>query len=226
MRDLVRVQLDVDEEDLPNVLLDTYLQTGYDLAIGLEHRWPFFEATWPITVAADAAGRATLPTGVRVIEMLFGPDGQLLRPLTVRQATMTYPPGGSANVGSPAYWTEYGGQLIVMPTPSSDFALTALGYRAQTDWISLGAGSECDCDQRLHIPICWYACSLAYAQQEDEVLEVTYLNRYKETVSAARDAIMRAWTGAPKQVGYVDYPPMVSGPGGPAAIIINTPAVP
>ena len=59
-----------------------------------------------------------------------------------------------------------------------------------------GASAEVDADIRLHLPIVWYACSLGYAQQEDEVLEATYMNRYHEAVQIAHDSVMRPWTGA------------------------------
>jgi hypothetical protein len=83
--------------------------------------------------------------------------------------------------------------------------MRAQGFRMGADWVAAGAGSECDADPQLHIPICWYAASLGYAQQEDEVLEQTYLNRFKESSALARDAIMRGWSGQPKQVSWTTY---------------------
>ena len=81
----------------------------------------------------------------------------------------------------------------------------AHGFRKPSDWIAGGASSDVDADERLHLPIAWYACSVGYAQQEDEVLEVTYQNRFRESVSIVQAAIMRPWTGGPKILNGVPY---------------------
>jgi hypothetical protein len=114
--------------------------------------------------------------------------------------------------GTPAYWGVLNRRIKTWPAPSTTSTMSALGFRGGADWIALGASSECDADRRLHIPICWYAASLGYAQQEDEVLESTYLNRYRESATMARDTIMRTWSGQPKQVAYTHYPRTHVGP--------------
>lgn len=201
MRDLVRAQLDLDDTDLPDVLLDAFLQEGYDRVIGLEGRWPFFEQDWTITT--DATGRAPLPDGVRSIEMMRTADAYLAY-INVRWGAATFGPAPTA--GTPAGWLISNRTLALLPPPTAPTTVYAHGFRGGSDWIGQGAGSECDCDRRLHIPICWYACSLGYAQQEDEVLEQTYNNRFNESARLARDAIMRSWTGSPKQMSYTSYP--------------------
>jgi hypothetical protein len=69
---------------------------------------------------------------------------------------------------------------------------------------------------------------LGYAQQEDEVLEATYLNRFKETVGQARDSIMRVWSGQPRQMSYTSFPrtPNTAYPGGPSRVVIYPPTGP
>jgi hypothetical protein len=221
MRDFVRLQLDLDDTDLPDLLLDTYVQEGYDRVLELEQRWPFFESEWP--VETDATGAATMPVDASVMEMVITPDGRLLSRIPTRLAVLKFPPGQSSS-GNPTCWTGVNRAFRVLPAPGSATDLTVYGFRMGSDWIAIvGASGECDCDRRLHIPICWYACSLGYANQEDEVLEATYLNRFKESSAQARDAIMRSWTGGPKQVNYTHYPTTGTGPGGPAQLVINVP---
>lgn len=219
MRDLVRGQLDLDDTDLPDVLLDNYVQEGYDRVLELEQRWPFFETQWTLDVAAD--GSTVMPDDARMIEMMISPDGRLLRRIPPRLSVLSFPPGHSSN-GNPGFWSRLNRQIFIRPAPGAITVLTVYGYRMGSTWISI-AGAECDCDRRLHIPICWYACSLGYAQQEDEVLEATYLNRFKEGTAVARDAIMRPNSAQPKQVAYTHYPSQPSGPGGPAQLVINVP---
>ena len=64
------------------------------------------------------------------------------------------------------------------------------GYRYPTDWIAGGAGAVPDCDARLHMLLAHYAIALAYAQQEDEVLEDVYMKRWQAGFAAARNAIV------------------------------------
>ena len=218
MRDLVRTQLDLDDTDLPDVLLDAFLQEGYDRVVGLEQRWPFFELTWQITVDTDGIG--VVPLDAQVIEQLLS-GGYLLRRIDLRLGVGAF--ANTTTPGTPAYWTVLNQQLKVWPSPSAAISVTGYGYRHGADWIAVGASSECDCDRRLHIPICWYAASLGYAQQEDEVLEATYQKRFNESSALARDTIMRAWSGSPKQVSYTSYPQPWGGPGRPPQLIFELP---
>ena len=220
MRDLVRTQLDLDDSDLPDPLLDAFLQEGYDRVTGLEQRWPFFESVW--TIVTDTNGVASIPLDVLVIEQLTA-NGYALRHIDLRWAIGMF--GDSTQIsGTPAYWAVLNRRLKVWPgSGGAGHTLTGYGFRRGADWIGGGAGAECDCDRRLHIPICWYAASLGYAQQEDEVLEQTYLNRFKESSALARDSIMRAWTGSPKQVSYTTYPQPWGGPGRPPQLVFQLP---
>lgn len=199
MRDLVRTQLDLDDTDLPNLLLDAYLQEGYDRAIELEQRWPFFASQWDINF--DANGVAPMPVDANHVLMMTA-GGRILDRIDARQAFEWFTPD---TIGSASAWTQINRQLQVYPAPGDVLAVHATGYRMGSDWIGEGASGECDADRRLHIPICWYACSLAYAQQEDEVLEQTYLNRFKEGAALARDIIMRPEPTAPLQLSHTSY---------------------
>jgi len=203
MRDLVRAQLDLDDTDLPDALLDAYIQEGYDRTLELEQRWPFFESQWDVQFAADGTG--TMPIDTAHIELVVTADGRILPRVQGRWAMTNFPPGGSTT-GNPLYWTRLNRSLYVLPAPGAITTVRLIGFRMGADWVNLvGASGACDCDRRLHIPICWYAASLGYAQQEDEVLEQRYLDRFHESVSLARDAIMRPNPSQPKQVAYTLY---------------------
>jgi hypothetical protein len=156
---------------------------------------------------------------------MITPDGRLLDRMAGREAVLTYPPG-QGGVGNPAQWTRLNRSLQLLPPPGSLMTMHVTGYRAGADWINVvGASGECDCDRRLHIPICWYACSLGYAQQEDEVLEATYLNRFKESSAQARDIIMRPNPISPKQVAYASYPSKRGGAGGSNGVLLSLPGI-
>jgi hypothetical protein len=216
IRVAVRAQLDVDEEELPNPLIDLYARDGFEHIINTETRWPFYEQLWRDQVATD--GLLTVPTDAREIVSIVGPNGRLERIDNMHVERLYNQPIGSA---SAQFWSQLGPTIYLWPPPSGDWTVTLRGYRAPTDWVSQGAGAEVDADERLHLAIIWFCCSVAYAQQEDEVLEATYMQRFNDTAGIARDSIMRVWTGRPKQVNR--YEPISSSVTGQPTVILNVP---
>ena len=55
LRAYVRNQLEVDDEELPDVLLNIYLQDAFDRTMALDNRWPRNETTWPLSKVARRA---------------------------------------------------------------------------------------------------------------------------------------------------------------------------
>jgi hypothetical protein len=92
--------------------------------------------------------------------------------------------------GTPVYCSIWEGQLWLWPTPdiSSSYEVQLRGYR-QPVWAS-GASEIPDLDPRLHICLVYYAISLAYAQQEDEVLEGVYLGRWQRDLQQQMKTIL------------------------------------
>lgn len=197
LRDAVRNQLDLDDNDLPNATLDLYIQDGYNEAIDYEVRWPFFEIEWEVTALANASG-VTIPVEAREITAVKGPYGPVNR-LDQQEAEIYF--GTAPPYACPQYWSRVGRTMNLWPRPDADFEITLRGFRAPADWIAGGAGAEVDADSRLHLPIIYYACSLAYEQQEDEVLSVLYMNRYRMRIERAHASIMEPWESSPRILG-------------------------
>lgn len=189
LRNYIRTQLDMDEEELPNALLDSYLVEGYQRTIALEPRWPSFEYSWEITKpAADLS--ITLPPNCEPAGLWSVIDtGRRLRLVQVSNEEAEDNLYSLQTVAQPVYYTLWGSELRLWPNPSADTALALRGYRYPNDWVAGGAGAEPDCDQRLHILLAHYAIALCYAQQEDEVLEDVYMKRWQSGFAAARAAI-------------------------------------
>src|SRR5262245_6608483 len=61
LRDYVRNHLDVDEEELPNLLLNVYLQDGFEKTASFDNRWPRKEKTWAASKVIDAE-TVTMPS--------------------------------------------------------------------------------------------------------------------------------------------------------------------
>lgn len=202
IRDMVRTQVDLDDTDLPNPLLDQYVRDGYQRIVNLETRWPFFEYLWPLSVTTTIS--VPLPSTVLELDSVLDQSGYPLQRVDRRWAegmfNLVQPP-----TGTPRFWFRLGASLYLLPVPSADQQVGLYGWRRPTDWVAQGASGVVDADDRLHLPIVWYCCSAAYAQQEDEVLEQTYMNRFKESAAIARDSVMRPWTGQPKAFASIPY---------------------
>ena len=67
------------------------------------------------------------------------------------------------------------------------------GYRKPLNWIGDGTNPAAvvDADERLHQLLVHYAIALAYAQQEDDVLEDVYMKRWQNNLNTHRHAIMQ-----------------------------------
>lgn len=188
LRDAVRTQMDLTEDDLLNTTLDMYIREAYDRTIQLERRWPFFESSW--SVSCTAGGAITVPATLSGIASLTDDEyGWRLVQIGPELAEDKFK--GNTWVATPAYFSWWGDTLTLRPNPSEVRAYTIRGWRKPIDWVSEGAAAEVDADTRLHLPLFHYACSLAYAQLEDTELENTYMRRWAATAEQAHDDIMR-----------------------------------
>ena len=195
LRNYIRMQLDMDDEELPNAMLDSYISEAYIRMMSMENRWPFLESRWvvakmggtpDITLPADCD-----PAGIfSVIDDGDGNGaarGMRLTEVSNEQAEDNF--SQIALTTMPVYFSIWGGVLRIWPDSDVDRSLRVRGYRYPSNWVLQGAGAEVDADPRLHILLAHYAIALSYAQQEDEVLEDVYMKRFQAGFAAARNAI-------------------------------------
>ena len=187
LRDAVRTQLDIDEDDLSNTTLDMYIREGYNRTIQLERRWPFFESTFSVT---SSSGVIAVPSTVSGIASLVD-DVENIRLVQIGSELAEDKFYGEVGNGFPTYFSWWGSTITLYPTPDTNRAYTIRGWRKPIDWVASGAATEVDADERLHLPLFHYACSLAYAQLEDVELENAYMRRWAATAEQAHDDIMR-----------------------------------
>lgn len=219
LRAYVRNHLEVAEAELPNTLLDVYLQDGFERTMGFDNRWPRNETIWPVTKVVDES-KVALPADVLIPSIISVMADSMVHRLTYmshENAEDMFTQSGAIATGSPVYWSVWGREMSLWPSPdiSLNFPLTVRGYR-QPVW-SNAASVIPDLDERLHPAVAYYAMSLAYAAQEDEVLEGVYLTRWERDVRALMGAIMEAprhrplvLNGGPAVLGgsaYVIVPP-------------------
>jgi len=191
LRDYIRVQLDMDEEELPDALLNSYLDEGFTRTIAMEPRWPFYETRW--MVAKIDGANIALPTDcdpAGIMSLQDAVSGARLMQLGNEQAEDSFP-GVPVSPG-PCYYSIFGREIVLWPAMQDglgahDYHLR--GYRYSKAWIPNGPTAEPDCDPRLHQLLAHYAIALAYAQQEDEVLEDVYMKRWQASYIAAHSAV-------------------------------------
>src|SRR6188768_2258184 len=117
LKNYVRAQLDLDDEELPDTLLDIYLQEAFDRTMAFDNRWPRNEATWTVAkVPGEAA--ALLPPDLNIPSLtaawLVGSSPHQL--LIVDQKTAEDSFGSTAyqtnsGVSNPAYISVWNGRL-------------------------------------------------------------------------------------------------------------------
>jgi hypothetical protein len=122
--------------------------------------------------------------------------------------------GPQVGTTCPMMYSLWGDAIYVWPrvqASSVDRPYRLRGYRRPLLWLT--PANEPDCDARLQMPLTHYAVALAYAQQEDDQLELTYMDRWMRDVEMAHRAIMDPRHQRPLvMAGSIDGSPVMKGP--------------
>lgn len=185
MRGFVRTHLELDDEELPDSTLNVYLQDAFERTYAASNQWPRQEMTWEISILAGE-GSAALPTDMIIpsIMSVLTPQNYRLIQINHENAEDMFAQTPSPVSGTPLYYSIWARRLYVWPMPQNGdvepYQMNVRGY-SQPTWDS-SASAIPDIDLRLHIAICYYAMSLVYAAQEDEILEGVYIARWERDV--------------------------------------------
>lgn len=213
IRTYVRDHLEVDEEELPDGLLNVYLQDGFERTMAVANRWPRSEASWPVSKVIDSV-YITLPPDMLIpsIQSVIHGANQRLTYITQENAEDMFNQAQGITGSTPTYWSTWSRQMWLWPNPGLDvsYDLVVRGYRQPT-W-DIAASTIPDIDERLHLALAYYAMALTYAAQEDEILEGVYMARWDRDVSAFSRAILDpprhrplVLNGGPVMLGGVSY---------------------
>jgi|SRR5215471_229965 len=194
LRSYVRNHLEMDDEELPDVLLNPYLQDAFTRTVSLDNRWPRYEKVWSVSKIPDA-DTVSLPADVLVSSIIsvvmVDPvaTGAFARLTYMSQENLEdlWTQNAALTTGVPVYWSVWGRELRLWPVPTSA-DLQVRGYR-QPVWDD-AASTIPDLDERLQFALAYYAMGLSYAAQEDEILEGVYMARWDRDVKAIMGAIM------------------------------------
>jgi len=191
LRAVVRTQTQTDAADLPDPTIDTFLQQAFERTINAESRWPFYASTWELTQDPDMVTMPlpgdVNPPGIRTLTDKH--DGVRLGMVPHEYAESVYT--HVVATGRSLMYSVWGSTVYLWPSIafSEPHTYVLRGYRKPLVWINPTTNAP-DCDERLHMPLTNFATAMAYAQQEDEILEATYMVRWQGDVELAHKAIM------------------------------------
>ena len=221
LRNYIRQHLEVDDEELPDTILNIYLQEAFDRTMARDNRWPRYETTWALAKVIDR-NDVTLPPDLNIpaiMSVISVPEGYRLAGINHENAEGMFPSRADtvATAGVPVYYSIWGNLLYLWPKVATgqSYDLVIRGYR-QPVWTN-SAGDIPDLDPRLHVTLCYFAMSLVYAAQEDEILEGVCMARWDRDLSQQMRAMLEP----------VHHRPLVlhggSPIGGVPAYVVNLP---
>jgi len=182
----------MDDEELPATILNIYLQDAFERTISMDNRWPRNEQIFSVSKVPGLES-ATLPPTLSIpsiMSVTSVDNGYRLVVITQENAEDMFGTNSNEGGGNPIYVSIWAGQMYFWPKISIDgsYDVTVRAY-SQPAWDS-NASAIPDLDPRLHIALCYYAMSLCYAAQEDEVLEGVYLARWNRDVTQTLKTLM------------------------------------
>lgn len=210
LRGLVRAQLDMDDEELPSTTLDPWLDDAYDQTLTLSDRWPFFEDAWTFTtvasqiayplasLAAAHANSYAIQTIGSVMDTTTAGGEKFVKNISHDFAEQAFGLGGLGQA-VPAYFSRWSTDLYLWPSPFGSRTIKVRGYRKGA-WGAADA-DVVDADDRLHVPLSYYAIAMAYGQQEDEILKADWMGQWGSAVRRAHDAILAEPQSRPLVLG-------------------------
>ncbi len=186
MRDFLRVSLDLEEEDLPDSLIDPWVREGSRRVQRAETRWPFYETVFAYTLNPNAFGLYPLSGISATIERISSITLANQGPLKWIGFDAFSELNRTPSTGRPIYWSQWGTNLMFYPAVDVAYSTVVAGYVKPADWVALGAGAVPDMPDELHNTIMTWALAKAYAQQEDPEMASFYERQYADELNEFR----------------------------------------
>ena len=188
IRDYVRLHLDLEEDDLPDQVLDVFIRDGSKRIERAEPRWPYFETAVELAQSASTVAKNTISADLDQITAIRYSDSSAWPPLVWigHDAFSDQQASRPSATGRPLYFSEWGGIVYFFPAPDVAYNIEVQGYRKATDWVAAGAGAEPDLPDELHNTVATWALARAYLQQEDPELGAVYERQFSDELNEFR----------------------------------------
>jgi len=181
MRTYIQSVVEIDSSDISDDTLNRFIGEAYDQVVYGEARWPWYEVSATFTTVSGTSdySKATvggaITGGLRTIAALRT-DDDVLAFIGIDEGDERYSLS-SASTGDPCYWSFWGDNVRLYPTPSSALTINVRGFKNPT---AFGAGSldatePSDFPEPFHILFATYGIARAYEQQEDPGMAAQYL---------------------------------------------------
>jgi len=197
----VRDTLDVDNEDLPDSIIEAHLKDGFQRIYNLDRRYPFYEVTYSFNTVSQQRTYALSSIGSgdlrEVTSIVDSTDlGGRLVLVSFGDAENVWS-GSSDTASEPEFFAVWDESIHFFPKPDEVKSYTVRGYRKPTfSWVQ-DHTLEIDIDDVFHYALGYYAISRAYQRQEDTELSVLYKQSFDEAVALARQNIKAIPSYAP-----------------------------
>jgi hypothetical protein len=195
--DAVRTITELEEDDIPDSLLELFLRDGYNRVVDLERRWPFLEVTFTLTcTAGQQAYTINDFTNDDIREVI-----SLVKDNSLRLSYIDYDEAETqflaveTPVGRPTFFSFWNGQIHLFPKPTENYELTVRAYRYPDDWVT--AGTEPDGPAGFDLPMIYYVVARVYAWQEEVGMAQEYERTFADAISLVRRDLMRPESYSP-----------------------------
>lgn len=182
-RNYVWTYLDLDAEDTPATLIDTWVLEGFRKIIKTIKRWPFYEMSGTIQTVADQRAYA-MPEGMEDVRKIDAP-WSVLKYIDYGEAYDKFHLySGIVSRGSARAFSIWEGNIQIWPIPDEGETLTVVGYRSPLNWIEVGAGATPDFPEEFEDALLAWVMYRAHMHQDDPELAAASKMDYQETLDA------------------------------------------
>lgn len=199
LRSQVRNMADLDEVDLPDVIIDQFAREGFQRIYSLERRWPWLQETYSFNTVANQR-EYTISTIGDIREIISVIDsstsGARLTLIPYDNAEEIWL--GNTDVPSrPYFFSFWDKKLQLWAKPDAIYPMVVRAYRNPVyTWLT-DTEEIIDLDEWFHALLPYFVLARVYQRQEDAQLSQMYMNSFEEGVGLARRDLMKASSAQP-----------------------------
>jgi hypothetical protein len=199
LRTQVRNMADLDEVDLPDIIVDQFAREGFQRIYSLERRWPYLQETYTFNTVVDQR-EYTISTIGDIREIISVVDsstaGNRLTLIDYNQAEDIWL--GNTDVPSrPYFYSFWDKKIQFWAKPDAIYPITVRAFRNPVyTWLS-NTSEAIDMDEWFHALLPYFVLARVYQRQEDAQLSQMYMNSFEEGVALARRDLMKASSAQP-----------------------------